>query len=158
MKIKGAEKNLKQLFGKFREILEKTDSEQVVPGGGEMVVDAKGAAFDGRLASFMFNCWKQAEERKQRRTAEEDEAIQSSPFECTRADFVKFVKHFMGQNFSADKASDIFMHNLRDHSQLKSILRQISDVLSPQNSKLGMDDTQDMFARTGGRGNADLYG
>lgn len=34
IKVKGAEKNLKLLFNEFKIILDKTDAEQVIPGGG----------------------------------------------------------------------------------------------------------------------------
>ena len=64
IKIKGAEKNLKQIFSEFKSILDKSDSEQVIAGGGDMVVDAKSAEYEGRLCSFMFNAFRNAASRK----------------------------------------------------------------------------------------------
>lgn len=97
----------------------------------------------------MFNCWKEAEGNKR------DEAIPSTSFECNKNDFIRFFKQFLGEKFSVDKAADVFMHNLREGSQLKNILRQISDTLSPKNSLIGqgMDDTMENFGQLGGVGN-----
>ena len=149
IKIKGAEKNLKGLFSTFRGILDKTDAEQVVAGGGETVFDARGHEADGRLVSFMFNAWRQAQRN---RTGEE---IASTQYECQRHDFVKFLKQFLGQAFSGDKAADLFMHYLQTGSQLKVVLRQISDTLSPKNSMM-QDGAANIFDRTNANGDLDM--
>lgn len=117
-----------------------------------MVLDAKYAETDGRLVSFMFDAWKRAEAAKPKN----DYEIQSMSFECSRADFVKFVNQF--KKLSSDKAADIFMHYLREGSQLKVILRQISDTLSPKNRDgIDFDDTREMD-RTGGRFGTNDFG
>jgi hypothetical protein len=152
IKIKGAEKNLKLIFSDFKSVLEKNDAEQVVAGGTDTVEFAKAAEADGRLCSFMFDAWKTAEAQRRRNKREfspdgdGDGAITSSSYACTRQDFVKFARHFLGATFGSEKAADIFMHNLCDGSQLKVIQRLISEALSPNTSKL--DDTMEA---TGGR-------
>lgn len=57
IKIKRAEKNMKNLFAELKKILEKDEDDAVFPNAAENVASAKKAEAEGHFVSMMFRAW-----------------------------------------------------------------------------------------------------
>ena len=107
IKIKGAEKQLKEVFTEMKAILSKPEEDIVFPNCTQTVDSAHDAARSGEFVSFLFNCFKEATDNTMVRSS----AVSRDIFKQFLLMFIKTMKD--------DKMNDIFMNCL---GKLRGIL------------------------------------
>ena len=97
--------------------MDKHDEDLIFKGTLATVQNGRNAETKNEFVQFIFECWVEA-----------NDGVNSDSRQVSRADFVKFGRHFL-PSLSNEKVSDIFMNQI---GQLKEMLRRITTT--PSNS------------------------